>query len=121
MQSALACAAGILIAGAVCAGQSVSPSYNHAELKKMIGEAHTAEQYNTLATYFESQEQNYEQKAVVERHEWHQLSHGFMTMNQRYPRPADASRNRYEYFSSKALQMNSRASYYQRLAANSQQ
>jgi hypothetical protein len=117
MQSVIACMAGILIASVACLGQPTSPSYSHAELKKMIGEAHTAEQYKTLATYFSSRQTSYEQKAAEEKHEWLQLSGGYAAPYLKYPRPADASRNRYEYFTYEAQQMNAQAAHYEGLAA----
>lgn len=121
MKSVIACAAGILIASAACVGQSVAPNLSRAELKKMIGEAHTAEQYRTLADYFGSQQVNYEQKAAAEKHEWLQLSQGYFVPFLKYPRPADAARTRYAYFADKAQQMNERADSYESLDASADQ
>jgi hypothetical protein len=121
MQTAIACAAGILIASAVAAGQPTSPSYSHAELKKMIGEAHTAEQYKTLATYFSSQAKSYKQKAANEKQEWWRRSQVDAALYEKYPRPVDSSRNRYEYFAYEAQQMNAQASRYEELAASARQ
>jgi hypothetical protein len=121
VKSVIACAAGILVACAACVGQTTSPSLSHAALKKMISEAHTAEQYKTLATYFSLRGERYEQKADEEKHEWLELSRGNFVPNQKYPRPADSSRNRYEYFTYKAQQMNAQASSYQRLATSARQ
>jgi hypothetical protein len=121
MQAAIACAASFLITSVACVGQPASPSYSHAELRKMISEAHTAEQYQTLATYFSSREISCEQKAAVEKQEWLRLRPVYATLNQKYPRPADASKNRYEYFAYKAQQMNERATHYEDLAASATQ
>jgi hypothetical protein len=121
MQKAIACAAGILIASAVAAGQSTSPSYSHAELKKMIGEAHSAEQYEILAIYFRSQAKCYKQKAAEEKQElWRRLQVD-AALYQKYPRPVDSSRNRYEYFAYEAQLMNMQASRYEEQAASAQQ
>ncbi len=121
VQSAIACAAGILIVSVVCSGQPTSPSYNHAELRKMISEAHTAAQYKALATYFSSQQKSYEQRAAEEKQEWERRSQVNAALYRKYPRPEDSSRNRYEYFAYEAQQMNAQASHYQRLAASVQQ
>lgn len=121
MQSAIACAAGFLIASVACVGQPTSPGYSHAELRKMIREAHTAEQYQTLATYFSSQEMSYEQRAAVEKREWLRLRPVYATLNQKYPRPADSSRNWYMYLTYKAQQMDAQATHYEGLAASATQ
>jgi hypothetical protein len=121
MQSAIASAAGILIASVVCAGQPTPPSYSHAELKKMIGEAHTAEQYKALAAYFGSQEMSYKQKAVEVKHEWQRHSMVSAALYEKYPRPIDSSKNRYEYFTYEAQQMNAQATRYEGLAASAAQ
>jgi hypothetical protein len=121
LQSIIVSAVGILVACAACVGQPTSPSYSRAELKKMINEAHTAEQFKALATYFSSREESYEQKAAVEKQEWYRLRPVTPTLNQRYPRPADASRNRYIYFTDKAEQMDTKASRYEGLAESAQQ
>lgn len=120
MQSTILCAAGILIASVACVGQPTSPSYSHAELKKMISEAHTAAQYKTLATYFSSQEKSYEQKAAEEKQEWQRRSQVNAALYQKYPRPEDSSKNRYEYFAYEAQQMNAQATHYDALAASAQ-
>jgi len=121
MQSAIACAAGILLVSGVCMGQPASASYGHAELKKMINEAHTAEQYKALAVYFRSQQKNYKQKAAAEMHEWARRSEVNAPLYQKYPRPVDSSRNRYEYFTYEAHQMNAQFTHYQALATGASQ
>jgi hypothetical protein len=87
----------------------------------MIDEAHTAEQFKTLSTYFSSQEINYARKAAVEKWEWLRLRPVYATLYQKYPRPADSSKNRYAYFACKAQQMNARAAHYEDLAESASQ
>jgi hypothetical protein len=121
IQSAIAVAMGVLIACAAGAAQPASPGYSHAELKKMISEARTAEQYKTLASYFRAQENSYEQKAAEEKQEWQRRSQINAALYQKYPRPADSSKNRYEYFAYEAQQSNAEASHYENLAASTPQ
>ncbi len=121
MKWAIAFAAGILIAGVACVGQPTSPSYSHAKLRKMISEAHTAEQYKTLATYFSSRERSYEQKAAIEKREWLRLRPVYATLYHKYPRPADASKNWYEYLTHEAQQMDAQAAHYEDLAESATQ
>lgn len=121
MQKVIACAAGILIASVAYAGQPTSQSYSHAELKKMIGEAHTAEQYKTLAIYFRSQAMSYKQKAADEKREWWRRIEVNAALYQKFPQPTESSRNRSEYFAYEARQLNAQASHFDGLAAGAQQ
>ncbi len=120
MQSAIVCAVGVLVTCVACVGQTTSPSLSHARLKKMMSAAHTDGQYTALATYFMTQEESYSQKAAAEKQEWYRLRPITPTLYQRYPRPADAARNRYEYFTYKAQQMDAKASHYEELAESAQ-
>jgi|HubBroStandDraft_1064217.scaffolds.fasta_scaffold09926_2 hypothetical protein len=121
IQSAIIVAAGVLMLCAAGACQSASQGYSHAELKKMIGEAHTAEQYRALATYFRSQQKTYKLKAADEMDLWVRRNEIMAGLYEKYPRPSDSSRNRYEYFSYESRQMNAQASHYEELAANAPQ
>jgi hypothetical protein len=122
IQLAIVCVAGILIASVTCVGQATSPSYSHAELKKMISEAHTAEQYRTLAEYFSLRENSYHQKAAEEKQEWDRLSRNVPVFSAaKYPRPVDASRNYYYSLRYKARKMSLQASHYEGLSASAAQ
>lgn len=112
---AIALAAG---SGAALAESSTPVKYSNAELKQMEQQAHTPEQYQTLATYFRSRQQNFEQQAQVEKAEWERRSQNVTGILAKYPRPVDSSKNRYEYFAYEAQQMSQQAAHFESLAAN---
>jgi hypothetical protein len=105
-----------LAAGSVAArAQSSAPvKYSNAELKQKKQEAQTERQYQELAKYFRSRQQDFEQQAQAEKAEWEQLvSQGVSGYAAKYPRPSDAAKNRYEYLTNKAQQMSQEAAYYE--------
>jgi hypothetical protein len=97
-----------------------TPEYSKAQIKHMAHEAHTAQQYRTLADYFRGQQQKFDQEAHSEKQEWDRRSQNTTGRAQKYPRPVDSSKNRYEYFSYKAEDMSHQASLYENLAAKAQ-
>ena len=97
-----------------------APHYTHSELHKMIQEAHTEQEYTVLANYFRAQQQAFAQQAQVEKQEWVRRSQDATGPVGKYPRPADSSKNRYEYLTYKADQMNLQAAHYESLSAKSQ-
>ena len=107
----------VLTAGITFAQPQTTPQYSHAELQKMIAEAHTAQQYQALATYFRSRQQALERQAQSEKVEWDRRSQITAATYQKYPRPADSSRNRYEYFAYEAQQMSQQAAHFESLLA----
>jgi hypothetical protein len=117
---------GVLIVALVIAFNSVSaqtfgaPHYTHSELRKMIQEAHTEQQYKILASYFRSQQQTFEQQAQAEKVEWDRRSQNVTGPAAKYPRPVDSSKNRYEYFTYEARQMNKQATHYESLSDKAQ-
>jgi len=88
------------------------------ELRRMIRDAHTQEQYVVLAKYFRAQQQHFEQEAQAEKVEWIRRSANVSGPAAKYPRPVDSSKNRYEYFSAEANEMDLKASHYEALSAN---
>jgi len=102
------------------AEKSANSQYSKAELHKLIREAHTADQYSALEKYFRAQEVTYQQHAQAERAGWERRSQNVTSISAKYPRPADSSRNRYEYFIYEAGKMNQQASHYETLAAGVQ-
>lgn len=104
--------------GAALAESSTPVKYSNAELKQMEQQAHTPEQYQTLATYFRSRQQNFEQQAQVEKAEWERRSQNVTGILAKYPRQVDSSKNRYEYFAYEAQQMSQQAAHFESLAAN---
>ena len=97
-----------------------TPHYSKAQIKQMAQEAHTAQQYRALADYFRGQQQKFDQEAQSEKKEWERRSQNTTGLAQKYPRPVDSSKNRYEYFKYEAEDMNQQASRYESLAAKAQ-
>jgi parvulin-like peptidyl-prolyl isomerase len=97
-----------------------APHYTHAELRKMVQEAHTEQQFKELASYFRSRQQAYEQQAQTEKLEWEHRSENVTSVAAKYPRPVDSSKNRYEYFTYEAGQMSEQAAHYERLSGKAQ-
>jgi hypothetical protein len=111
----LALAAG---SGAARAESSTPVKYGNAELKQMEQAAHTPQQYQALASYFRSRQQDFRQQARSEMDEWARRSQFVSGPAMKYPRPVDSSRNRYEYFNYEAQRMSQQAAHYESLAAN---
>jgi hypothetical protein len=112
--AAASLATGILYAAAPPASQNLS----HAELEKMIRGAHTPAEYKTLADYYRTQQQGFEQQAQTEKQEWERRSQNVTGPAAKYPRPVDSSRNRYEYFTYEAQQASQQAAHYEGLSAS---
>ncbi len=110
----------VLSAGIVFAQPQTTRQYSHVELQKMIADAHTAPQYQVLATYFRSRQQALEQQAQAEKAEWDRRSQINAASYQKYPRPVDSSRDRYEYFTYQAQQMSQQAAHFESLLASAQ-
>lgn len=114
--------AAILLAGAVpCtvhADSLPSANYSSSQLKTMIREAHTQQQYQALADYFHARQQQFEQQAAAEKVVLDSLSQNIGGPAAKYPRPVDSSRNRYEYLMEKANQMSAQAGHFAALAAS---
>jgi hypothetical protein len=94
--------------------------YSQTEVRQMIRDAHSVEQYKTLASYFRARQQAFEQQAQTEKAEWDRRSQVTAAIYQKYPRPADSSRNRYEYFTYEAAQMSQQAAHFEGLSATAQ-
>jgi len=97
-----------------------APHYTRSELRKMVQEAQTEQQYRELASYFQSRQQAYEQEAQAEKLEWERRSQNVTSLAAKYPRPVDSSKNRYEYFTYMAGQMSQQAAHYESLSAQTQ-
>jgi hypothetical protein len=88
-------------------------SLNHSQLKQLIREAHTPEQYQTLATYFRAQEKLYNDKAAVEKQEWDRRAAITTGPEMKPPTGADSARNLYQYYVEKSQEMATLASNYE--------
>lgn len=110
----------VITFNSVSAQTSGAPQFTHSELRKMIQEAHTEQQYKLLASYYRSQQQAFEQQAKAEKVEWVRRSRDVTGLAAKYPRPVDSSKNRYEYFTYKAGQMGNQAAHYESLSSDAQ-
>jgi len=118
MQVLAAIVAITVTAGLARAQNSMNAGISHAQVEQMLRSAHTVEQYKMLAGYFHERQLVFEEKAQAEKLEWDRRSHISAASYQKYPRPADSSRNRYEYFTYEALQMSDQAAHYESLSAS---
>ena len=105
MKSRRLIAAGILavaFANGIAYGAVTMPEnrlhYTAAQVKRMIREAHTPDQYRAIAHYYEDRQSEYSQKAAEEMAEWERRSHNVAGPAAKYPRPVDEARNLYEYY-----------------------
>lgn len=106
--------------GTIHAQPSDHPSYSQSQIKQMMRDAHTAQQCHDLAVYFRERQKYFEQQAQSEKSEWDRRSQITVGIYQKFPRPADQSRNRYEYFTYEAQQMAYQADHFDSLSAKSQ-
>jgi hypothetical protein len=109
---AFAVSSGIASAASVKAG-----NYSRSDVKKMIQEAHTAQQYQTLAAYYRSRQQAFAEQAHEEISWIARRSMNVSLPAAKYPAPLDSSRNRYESFNYEAQKMSQQAAHYESLSA----
>ena len=88
------------------------PRYSRSELKQLVRDAHTREQYQALATYFRSQEKIFNDKAVIEKTEWDRRK-ATVTGPEIKSRCVESARNLYQYYAYEACAMATRASDYE--------
>lgn len=84
---------------------TAEPHYSNKQIKEMMRDAHTPEQYRVLAAWFRSQEQMFDEKAAAEKKEWEQRVGGYKV---------DPARNLYGFYAEKAREMGARAEHYER-------
>jgi hypothetical protein len=97
--------------------QPAPTHYSSAQIKKMIHEAHSADQYRAIARYYEERHAEFSQKAADEMAEWARRSENTLGPAAKYPRPVDAARNLYEYYAHEADDAAFQAEKYYRFAA----
>ena len=118
-----ACILALALAGSGNALGATSSSENGAhftktQLKQLLRDAHTPEQYRTLAGYYGGQRKSYLQQAAEEKMEWERRSQNVEGVLAKYPRPVDSARNLYEYYMYKASESESLEAKYSQLAAS---
>ena len=97
--------------------QPAPAHYSPAQIKKMIHEAHTADQYRAIARYFDERRAEFSQKAADEMAEWARRSEFTTGPAAKFPRPVDAARNLYEYYAHEVDDAAFQADKYYRFAA----
>jgi hypothetical protein len=107
-------------AGLAHAQNAMSAGMSQAQAEQMLHSARTVEQYQMLAGYFHERQLVFEEKAQAEKAEWDRRSQITAASYQKYPRPADSSRNRYEYFTYEAQQMAQQAAHFESLSTGAQ-
>ena len=114
----------LALAATAIAQSTTQPVLHHSqsELKQMIHEARTPEQYQALAAYFRARQRDFKEEAKAERAEWVRRNENlWWGTAMKYPRPIDSSRNRYEYFTYEADQMGQKAARFEVLSASASQ
>jgi hypothetical protein len=117
-------ACGVLSFVLAAAGQGQAPisspqnstHYTHGQIKKMLQDAHTPDQYKALENYYSEQQRSYSTQAAEERQEWIRRSQGTTALSAKYPRPADSARNLYEYLTYRASQAGTLSEKYGQMA-----
>ena len=116
-----ACILALALAGSgsaqiAASSSEISAHLTKSQLKQMLRDAHTPEQYSTLASYYDAQEKSYLQQAADEKKEWERRSQNVQGVLAKYPRPVDSARNLYEYYMYKASESASLKAKYSQLA-----
>jgi hypothetical protein len=118
------CSAVILsfaLSGVVSAQVTSSPAangaqYTNSQLKQMVRDAHTPEQYGALAAYYASRQSFYAKQAAEEQQEWVRRSQNIVSIAAKYPRPVDSARYLYEYYGLMARESGQLAGKYRQLS-----
>jgi hypothetical protein len=118
IQSAVFAGVLALAVNVLHAESAATPQYSKDQIMSLMHTAHTSDQYRTIAGYFRVQQQQFEQKAAAEKQEMDRRSANTTSIAAKYPRPVDSSRNRYEYFTYKAQEMDQKAAHYESLSAS---
>jgi hypothetical protein len=84
------------------------PKYHRSELKHMVRTAHTSEDFERLAIYFEDREQEFRKKAEDEKREWDRRL-AMPYASPKYPTSADSARGLLQYYQLKADEFEQRA------------
>lgn len=108
-----------LTAGAVSTSQkhlTEQPKYTNSQIKTMVRDAHTAEQYTVLANYYWTQELLYKRRAVEQMHLWRERAEMVTPLGEKWPRPVDSARNLHDYYEYRAAQSAALFSKYDQIA-----
>jgi hypothetical protein len=92
------------------------PEYTGAQIRRMVREAHTVEQYTILADYYATRQRMYKRKAAEEMHLWALRSEVVTPLSEKWPRPVDSARNLYDYYEYKVSESAKLEAQYSRMA-----
>ena len=95
---------------------SATSHYTRPQLKQLLRNAQSQEQYQTLANYYRGQQDVYSGAAAQEKQDWILRSQNVMVVAAKYPRPVDSARYLYEYYADQAKLAGQSAVKYQQLA-----
>jgi hypothetical protein len=93
------------------------PKYQRSELKRMVRTAHTSEEFERLATYFEDKEREFRNEAEDEKRELDRRL-AMPYASPKYPTPTDSARGLLQYYQLKADEFEQRATAYHLRATN---
>ncbi len=108
--------AGVQRAHGAASSSENGAHFTKAQLKQLLRDARTPEQYRTLASYYGGQQKSYLQEAAEEKMEWERRGQNVEGAFAKYPRPVDSARNLYEYYIYKASESGSLEAKYSRFA-----
>lgn len=85
------------------------------QIRRLMREAHTAEQYGVIADYYATQNRTYNAKAVEMMHLWRERNEMYYRV-EKWPRPVDSARNLHDYYVYKASEAERLRKKYSQLA-----
>jgi hypothetical protein len=91
--------------------------YTKSQLKQLVKDAHTASQYQALASYYGEQQKSYLAQAAEEKQEWARRSANIVSIAAKYPRPVDSAHYLYDYYTYMASESGQLAAKYAQLAS----
>lgn len=90
--------------------------YTPAQLKQLVRDAHTPEEYHVIATYYGDRQKSYLSQAAEEKQEWERRSQNVTGALAKYPRPVDTAHYLYEYYDRKAAEAGTLSAKYSKQA-----
>jgi hypothetical protein len=93
---AVALSAGVVPAAATA--PSNQPEYTSAQIRKMVHEAHTVQQYTVLADYYKTRQRMFQSRAAEAMHLWAERNAVISPVYEKWPRPVDSARNLHDYY-----------------------
>jgi hypothetical protein len=104
------------IGSAAATASADKPEYTSAQIRKMIREAHTVQQYTVLADYYQTRQRMYQRKAAEEMHLWSERNAVISPVMEKWPRPVDSARNLHDYYEHMADDSAAKVAHFNHLA-----